>query len=107
MEPEGGLQEEAEAERHRRLVLDHVVERGAVDPWRVNPMRGLVELVRIAQQDQVGGRARDGEQVGQCHLARLIHHQGVQAPLHPASGKQPRGAGHHLGLLRVERILHL
>ena len=107
VEPEGRLQKEAEAGRHGRLVLDHVVERGAVDPRRVNPVRGLAELVGIAQQDQVGGRRRDREQVGQRHLAGLIHHQGVQTPLHPAPGKEPRGAGHHLGFLRVERILHL
>src|SRR5260370_16942932 len=53
MQTVGSLQEEAVSGRHRRLILDDVVQNRLIDALRVNSVRGLPDLVPIAQHYKV------------------------------------------------------
>src|SRR6266851_1104799 len=70
----GRLKKEPVGGRHRRLVLDDVIENRSVDSIRMDPMRWLTKLVRIAQQYKVVCGAPDCENVCKRHLPSLVDH---------------------------------
>ena len=76
-------------------------------PGRVRGLARLGQLLRVARQYQVPGRAAYGQGVGQRHLPRLVHEQGVHAAGQAGAGPQPRGACGHVELAVAQRPLQL
>ncbi len=58
-------------------VLEQVSQGRHPRAVRVGALGRLVQLLRVAQQYQVRPGVRDGENVGQRHLGRLVHEQHV------------------------------
>lgn len=49
-------------------------------------------------EDQVGGRRRHGEHIGERELTRLVHKERVDGADHVLPSEQPPGAGHDVDL---------
>ena len=72
MEAPGPVEEEAEVVRHDPLPVEHVRERRALSAWRVDALKGLVKLLRVAEENEVRTRrARPPGRICEGHLARL------------------------------------
>jgi len=69
-----------------------VHERGDVSAVFVRTGRRLFKLLRVAQQDQVAGRAGRGQRLSQRHLRGLVDDQHVRAANRIGVGPQPGGA---------------
>src|SRR6266513_4732253 len=70
------------------------------------PLRGLVQLPRIAQQDQVLGGMRNGEYVGERHLRGLVDEEDVHSVLSLFACPKPGGAAGDL-MPRPQRLEQL
>ena len=57
---------------------------------RVGALDRLVELLRVAEQDEAVGRAGDREDVGERHLAGLVHEQDVDRVAQLGVRPEPR-----------------
>ena len=57
MEPPGAFEEESAGRRHRRVVAEDVGQGRAIGARRMRPLERLVELLRVAQQDETVGGA--------------------------------------------------
>jgi hypothetical protein len=88
-----------------RVGADEVLERGHACAGRVHALRGLLELARIAEQDDAPGRAGRGEHVGERDLAGLIDDEQVDGVGHLLAGPEPDGAGGEIDVaLGQERL---
>jgi hypothetical protein len=58
------VEEEASIGRNSRVLAKNMVERRHVSPLRVGTLYGLLELARIAEQDEALRGLRYGEDVG-------------------------------------------
>jgi hypothetical protein len=70
-----------------------VFERGHTYPNRVRTGRGLSQLIRIAEQDEVASGWGDGNGVRQRDLPSLINKESVERFNHAFASEQPRGPG--------------
>ena len=77
MEAPGVLEEQAEVGRHRRLAAEDVRQGRPLGARRVRSLERLVELLRVAEQDEAVRGRRDRDDVGQRDLAGLVHEQDV------------------------------
>ncbi len=95
-----GLDEEHPAVgRDRHLVAEDVLEHAAPAATGVRGLRHLRELQRVTEQDQVAGRPRRGQGIGQRELAGLVDDQHVDRSIpHGVAGEQPGGAGDEVEL---------
>ena len=107
MHPVGLVQQQPGALGHRRPVAQDVAERRGAGPRRVRRVARLGQLLRVAQQHQVPGRAGHGQDVGQRQLPRLVHEQGVHAVGHAGARPQPDRARGHVELAVAQRPLQL
>jgi hypothetical protein len=96
--PVGLVQQQPGAFGHRRPLAQDVTKGRDPRAWWVRGLARLSQLLRIAQQHQVPGRADHGQDVGQRQLPRLIHEQGVHAGRQAAARPQPGGARGHVQL---------
>ena len=62
-------------------------------PARVDPLRDLAELLRVAEQDDVARARPERERVGERHLPRLVDEERVDDALHVLAREEPGGAG--------------
>ncbi len=91
VEPPRVLEEEAAGRRHRGVASEHVRERRAVGAVGMAAVQWLVELLRIAEQNQAVGRSGHGDDVGERYLAGLVDEQDVDGIDHLRRRPQPRG----------------
>ena len=63
--------------RHRLVLAEHVLERRDVRRPRMASLLRLFELLRVAEQDEAPRGVRDGEHVGERHLAGLVDEQHI------------------------------
>ena len=77
-------------------------QRGAVGALRVGALERLVELLRVAEQDEAVGRPRHRDDVGERDLARLVDEQDIDGVGHLRRRPQPRRAGGQVGPAVVE-----
>ncbi len=75
----GAVEEVAAFGGQGALTFDQPAECGPVDGLGVGALADLRQLLRVAQQQQVGGRRCDGNGVGQAELAGFVDHQQVEA----------------------------
>ena len=68
-------------------------QRRSVGARRVRPLHRLVELLRIAEQHEILGGARDRDRVGEGDLAGFVDEQRVDRPGHLRRDPQPRRPG--------------
>src|SRR5690606_13263347 len=61
MQPERAIEKEPLLRRHGRRVTEQMGEGRDVGSGRMDSLQRLIELLRIAQQDQAIGRGRDGQ----------------------------------------------
>src|ERR1700674_4780665 len=97
------LKEQAVTGRHCRLILDNMIEHRLVDALGVNPVGGLPELVRIAQQYKVVCRACYRENVWEGHLPGLVDEKIVQLGGEAGASEKPRRTSNDLNLIRGYR----
>src|SRR5207245_2646005 len=82
MHSPGAIEEEAAILRDRRmLAVDQVDECRNVGSVRMRASPRLLELLRVAQQDEVPRRARRREGVGERELSGLVDEQVVKHTL--------------------------
>jgi hypothetical protein len=103
--PVGLVQQQPGARRHRRPLAQDVAQRRGARPGRVGGLARLGQLLRVAQQHQVPGRAGHGQDVGQRQLTGLVHEQGVDAVGHPGARPEPDRARSHVELAVAQRPL--
>jgi hypothetical protein len=77
-------------------------EGGPIRSRRVRALQGLVELLRVAEQDQAARGRRDGEGVGQRDLPGLVHDEDVQGPREVLARPDPGRAAHDVELAAAE-----
>ena len=65
-------------------------------PGGMRGLAGLGELLGVADQDEVPGRAGYGQDVGQRHLARLVDEQRVNAALELLARPEPGRSGRYV-----------
>ena len=70
-------------------------------------LRGLSQLVRVSQQDDVSRARRRGDHIRQRHLAGLVNEEIIEAAFNLRSREQPRRPGHQLDLARPKRVIHI
>ena len=90
-----------------RRSAEEVAEGRDAGAGRVDPLDGLIELARVAEQDETRRRLADGEGVGEAHLSRLVDDEHVHRAGHLRARPQPRGASGEVRLARGERSGHL
>lgn len=96
MHPVGPVKEQPGIGRHRRVLAEHVLQRGRACSRRVRDIARLGELLRVAHQDERPRCVRDGEHVGQRQLAGLVGEQHVDAAGELLTCPQPGGARHQV-----------
>ena len=84
-----------------------MTEGGDVGARRVDALDRLIELTRVAEQDEAPRRLADGEGAGEDHLSRLVDDQHVDRIGHLLARPQPRGAAGQVGPAGGERLRHL
>ncbi len=70
-------------------------------------LEGLVELLRIAEQDDRARGARHGEHVGERHLTRLVDEEDVEQPIALGRRPQPDGSSSHVVLVVGDSVPRL
>jgi hypothetical protein len=65
-------QEEPTIRRNGRMRSENVVERRDINPVRVAALDRLLQLARIAQENDASRRLGDRENIGERHLRRLV-----------------------------------
>src|SRR4051794_16584934 len=76
-EPPGHWKEETAISRNRLRAPEYVLERRDADAVRVRCLLRLVELLRIAREDQTRPRLRHRQSVRQRELAGLVNEEDV------------------------------
>ena len=91
MQPVGLTEEQTPALWHGLRAVQPVVQGGNLTTFRVATLKGLFELLRVAEQDEAPAGSSGSEHVGQRHLAGFVNHQHVDALLElgarPAPGR--------------------
>ena len=101
------VEEDAAGRVDGRGFAEEVAEDGDVGAGRVDPLDGLVELARVAEQDEAPRRLADGEGIREAHLSRLVDDEDVHGAGHLLARPQPRGAGGEVRVAAGERLGHL
>ena len=101
--PPGVVEEEAAFRRNRLLSGEQVTECGGGRSLRVDPLGDLIELARIAQQDEARGGRRGGKRTGEGELSGFVHHQHVHRVLHVLPRPDPGRARDHADFGIFER----
>ena len=89
MHPIGRVQQETKLGRDRHVIADEMAKRGRISTVGMHALRDLRQLVGVAQQDDRGGRAADGDHVGQRHLASLVDEEDIDRIEHVVAGEEP------------------
>ena len=103
-EPPRLRQEDATLRRHRLRAADDVLQRRDVHAVGMTALLRLLELLRIAEQHKAVGGLRDGEDVRQRHLPRLVDEQHVDTRGGLVGRPEPRGATEHVDVARLQRV---
>ena len=92
-------EEEPAVPRNRVGAAEQVLEHRGLRARRVDPLRDLGELLRVAEQHDVPRRRPDRERVGERDLARLVDEERVDGAVHVLAREEPGGAGEeqHVG----------
>src|SRR6266403_2066809 len=83
-------------------VSKQILERGFFCPGRMAALERALQLLRVANQDQVLGALRDGDDIGQRHLAGLVNEQYVDGLEILGPGPKPRGSAYNIGSTRLK-----
>ena len=83
-------------------VSKQILERGFLRPGRMAALEGTLQLLRIANQDQVLGALRDGDDIGEGHLPGLVDEQYVYGLEIFGPGPKPRGSAYNIGSTRLK-----
>ncbi len=105
VEPVGALEEEAAVGRNRRVVAEQVPQHRGAAPGRVRPLDHLVELLRIADEDDVPRRRPHRERVGERDLPGLVDEEVVERAVVVGIGEEPGGAGGEVAVDALGRCL--
>ena len=97
MQPPGLVQEQAAVGRDGLVLAEEVLERRDVGAVGMAALLRLLELLRVAEQDQALRRLRDREHVRQRHLPGLVDEQHVHGFAQLFARPQPAGAGDDIG----------
>src|SRR5439155_104779 len=81
------------------IAIGRVLPSRSVHPFRMDPVRGLSQLVRIAQQYKVVCRASDCQNVCERHLPSFVNYQVIQLGREAGASEEPRRAGNDLNLV--------
>src|SRR6476660_914603 len=110
------LEEDASLRWHGRDVTQHVSQGRLLRARWVRALEWLIELLRVAEENDAGSRSAHREHVRERDLARLVDEQDVDGPRHLGRGPQPRRPRGKVrpaigeasaGLARVGRALHV
>ena len=105
MEPVRGGQEEPARWQDGQRLADDVLERRFLGTFRVDALRDLGQLVRVAQQHERAGTAAHRHDVRQRGLPSFVDEQDVELVLHLLAGEQPRGPSGHVVAARRQAVL--
>ena len=75
------------------MLAKDVVERRRVGTFRMAPLHGLLELSRIAQEDDALGRLRNSQDVCQGHLGGFVNKQNIHRFKSFLSRPKPSSSG--------------
>src|SRR3954463_5304221 len=89
--------------RHGRIVAEKMLKHRAARSTRVDALRYLRELKRIAKQYEVVRRRADRECVRERHLARLVDYKDVEFGIELLACEEPCGPGEKTHLPVEER----
>ena len=89
----------------RLVVAEQVLEHGRARAVRMEPLRHLRELERVAEQDERARRGSHGDRVGERDLARLVDEEVVERPVELRLREQPRRSRDERDLVVVEAAL--
>jgi hypothetical protein len=96
----GPLEEVAALGGQRARAVDQPAQRGGVHRLRMGARADLWQLLRITEQQQIVGRARHRNGVGETELAGLVDNEEIEAARrNPAGvGEIPRRTADHAAL---------
>ena len=89
MHPARLLEEDAQLLRDRFVLAEDVLEHARAGAVRVNPLRHLGELERVAEQHEPPGRGAAGDRVGEAVLAGLVDEERVELAVEFVAREQP------------------
>src|SRR6266481_5227282 len=95
-------EKESHGFRNCLAVSHQILERGFLCPWRMAALEGALQLLRIANQDQVLGGLCDGDDIGEGHLPGLVDEQYVYGLEIFGPGPKPRGPSYNIGSTRLK-----
>ena len=96
MQPIALGQEQALVRRHRVLSGQQVLERRHLAAFGMTAPKGLLELLRITEQDQAPPRGGGGQHIAERHLAGLVDDQDVDALLETGTRPTPGRRAEHI-----------
>jgi hypothetical protein len=73
-----------------------VLERRRIDPVGMTPTLRLLELTRVTEEDEAPRGARDGDDVGERHLASFVHEEHIHRAREVRPSPHPRRAAEDL-----------
>ena len=76
------VEEDAAGRVDGRRFAEEVAEGRDAGAGRVDPLDGLIELARVAEQDETRRCLADGEGVREAHLSRLVDNEHVHRAGH-------------------------
>ena len=85
-------------------LAEHVAQGRGLGAGRMRSLERLVELLRVAEQDEVTSRRGDGDRVGERQLPRLVDHEDVDRRGELGPRPQPGGSADDVHLAGSERI---
>ena len=77
MQAPGFFEKKSAIRGNRRMRPQDMRQRGDVGTFRMAPLHRLLELPRIAEEDNTFRGLRDGEDIGKRHLRRFIDEQRI------------------------------
>ena len=97
------MQEQAAVARDGLGAAEQVLERRGGRAGRMARLLRLLELLRVAEQHEALGAGRDGEHVGERHLAGFVDEQHVDAVAEALVRPEPRRAAEQAILVGREQ----
>ena len=96
MKPPGFLQEKPLFSGDSWLISEQMANSGYFSALWMSALRRLVQLLRVANENQIRAGVGYGQDIGQRHLRRFVHEQYVDSILRLGPGPQPGGSGGNL-----------
>ena len=96
MQAPRAVEKQSEVLGHHPCVIEYVRQHRTIRAWRMHALQRLIQLLRVAQQQQALGATGRGQRIRQRHLPGLVDAQHVHQALRVVTRPEPGSSTHHV-----------